>query len=895
MFQRRISLQVCLGAALSALILLLAVVLAGTLGEAAKREVAVLAGAHLENMSQQMAHELSAGLEQFTQDIQAQVSWELFRNPAASPGELRAALDQFVAGRPEYATLSLADAQSGTVLAASGGLFEGTTLDKPLLEKAGKALFLGNVHSETRVAELLPRSPLGELAHFLDLAAPVRDERGQASRVLAARINWQWANSVRNNVLGPIRERRSIELMVIDSSNRTILAPSSVPAGSTLDQLARRPPGASAKTIPWSDGADYLSVMTPAMRGPLQGLGWKIVARQPVKVAFAPVAAIQRGFFIGALLLGLGGAAVAWFLAARLLDPARRTAARAPAPGSIGAASSGAAQYELSRKGETTPVEDMLRQMAGSSPALTRNALTRELEFVTLAESLPHIVWQSDAQGLIEYANTQWQANFGAAAISRIDQLASLAHQSDLLTFMDAWSASRIGGSDLNCVLRLRSSRDNAFAWYRLHGRALRPDGEHTTRWVGTITNVNDATLQAERNEQALAQERRARSEAERTALMADEFLSTLSHELRTPLNAIAGWAELLARSGGEDDTVARAAEVINRNVQLQAALINDLLDTSAIIARKVKLDTRPFDAAALLADVALSQKPAAERKGVRFECTAAGPMPVAGDERRLNQAVTNLVSNAIKFTDAGGQVTLDARLEGESLLVSVTDTGCGIAPQYLPHAFERLRQEDAELTRQRGGLGLGLAVAASLVKLHGGVIDAWSAGLGQGSRFTIRLPALTEAADGLVSAGTEQLLQQFPMRPLAGVRILVTDDEEDARLATQSLLASFGAIVTVSASGSETLQLLDRQNFDLLLCDIGMPGMDGHELIRAIRKRPRDKGAMTPAIALTAFAMTRDQRASSLAGFDAHVAKPLSAQRLIETICSVCEVGNAH
>jgi signal transduction histidine kinase len=889
--QRRISFHVCLGAVLSALIFLLAIGLAGTLGDVAKREVAGLAAANLESVSQQMARELSAGLEQFAQEVQAQASRELFRTPGATPGELRAALEQFVAGRPEYAVIKLADARSGAVLAASSSLFEGTTLDRSVLENAAKGLFLGDVHDETRLAELLPRSPLGEPARFLDVAAPVRNERGQVSRILAAGINWQWADGVRNSVLGPARERRGIELMIVDSSNRIILAPGSLPSGSTLDQAARRPPGASTRTIPWSDGADYLTVMTPTMpRGAFQGLGWKVVARLPDKVAFAGVAAIRRGFLAGALLLGLAGAAVAWFTARRLFRPAQRTASPAPAPGSRSVALTGAPDRQRGRSGETTVVADMLQRMATSS-----RALTREPEFVALAESLPHIVWQADAQGVIEYANAQWQADFGAAAISRIDQLASLAHQSDLLGFMDAWSASRTGGDDFNCLLRLRSSRENDFLWYRLHGTALRPDGQRVTRWIGTLTNVNNAILQAERNEQALEQERRARTEAERVALMADEFLATLSHELRTPLNAIAGWAEFLARSAGSDDTVARAAEVINRNVQLQAGLINDLLDTSAIIAGKVILETRPFDAAGLLADVALSQKPASERKGVRFECRAVGPMVIAGDERRLNQAVTNLVSNAIKFTDAGGQVTLDARLEGESLLVNVIDTGCGIAPQYLPHAFERMRQEDAELMRQRGGLGLGLAVAASLVKLHGGAIEAWSAGLGQGSRFTIRLPALTEAADNIVSPGTEQLLHQFPMTPLAGVRILVTDDEEDARLATQSLLASFGATVTVSASGSETLKLLDRHSFDLLLCDIGMPGMDGHELIRAIRKRARDKGAMTPAIALTAFAMTRDQRASSLAGFDAHVAKPLSAQTLIETICSVCEVGNAH
>jgi signal transduction histidine kinase/CheY-like chemotaxis protein len=891
MFQRRIRFDVYLGA-LSALIFLMAMVLAGLLGEAAKREVAALAAANLESMSHRMARELSTGLEQFAQDVQAQASREIFRNPAASAAELRATLDQFVASRPEYATLSLADARSGAVLAANGGMFEGSMLDRPVLDNAARGPYLGDVHDEPRLSELLPRSPLGEPARFLDVAAPVRNERGQVSRVLAARINWQWADGVRSGVLGPVRERRGIELLIVDSNDRVVLAPSSVPAGSTLGQLARRLPGPSARAMPWSDGTEYLTVMTPATtRGPSNDLGWKVVARLPVKAAFAAVSTMQRGFFLGALLLGAAGAAIAWFLGRRLPDPALHSDSRALTLTSRPAA----ADYRQGQNSAATPVADMLHRLTGDSQGQAPAALTHELEFVTLAESLPDIVWQSDGQGQIEYANGRWHACFGPSAIGRIDQLASLVHQSDLLAFMDAWSASRSGGVDLDCVLRLRTHRDNAYLWHRLRGRALRPDGKRATRWVGTIANVHEAILQAERNEQALEKERRARAEAERVALMADEFLATLSHELRTPLNAIAGWAELLAREAGADDTVARAAEVINRNVELQAGLLNDLLDTSAIIAGKVALEIRPLDAAALLAAVALSQKPAAERKGVRFECNAVGAMPIAGDERRLNQAITNLVSNAIKFTDAGGQVTLDARLEGESLLVSVTDTGCGIAPQFLPHAFERFRQDDTALSQKRGGLGLGLATAASLIKLHGGVIEAWSAGPGQGSRFTIRLPALAEAGEGVVSAGTEQLLQQFPMTPLAGVRILVTDDEEDARLATQSLLASFGAVVTVSASGSETLRLLDRQTFDLLLCDIGMPGMDGHELIRAIRKRARDKGAMTPAIALTAFAMTRDERASSLAGFDAHVAKPLSAQRLVQTICSVCEVGNAH
>ena len=894
MSRKHIRLHVLLGAAFCALILALAVALAGVLGELAKREITRLALANIEALSQQMARELSAGMDNFSRDTQVQASRDVFRNAGTTQGEARAALEQFVAARPEYAYLALIDAASGKVLAATGGVFEGGSLvGRPVFEEGRKGAFVGDVHDAVRLAELLPRPASGEPLRFLDAAAPVRDNSGKIVRVLAAHISWQWTESVRASVLGPLKEKRGIEILILDTRNKVVLGPDKgTPVGSALSQLTRQAPGAAGSVIGWSDGTDYLTVMTPTEpSGQFAGFGWKVVARQPVSVAYAPVALLQRVFFAGALALGLLAAGIAWFITGRLLTPVRKLADSALALAPVAQA-----PYKPGRRiGEIAQVEDVLHRLANDSRALSHTALMRELEFVTLAESLPHIVWQADAQGVIEYRNEQWHTTFGPGTVARLDQLASLVLQSDLPAFMNAWSVSRASGVDLHCTVRLRSHDASAYVWFRIHGRALRAEDQRIIRWVGTITNVHDAIQQTERTEQALEMERQARTEAERVALMADEFLATLSHELRTPLNAIAGWAELLARRASQDDTVTRAAEVINRNVHLQAALINDLLDTSAIIAGKVVLTKKPFDAAALVAGVALSQKPMAEQKGLTLECRPSAPVLIDGDERRINQVVTNLVSNAIKFTDSGGRITLQAGFDGESLVISVTDTGCGIAPQFLPHAFERFRQEDASVTRRKGGLGLGLAIAASLVKLHGGTIEADSAGLNQGSRFTVRLPALAEATESIVSDRTERLLQQFPMTPLAGLRILVTDDEEDARLATQSLLTSFGAEVTVSASAAETLQLLDRQGFDLLICDVGMPGMDGHELIRTIRKRSRDKGALTPAIALTAFAMTSDERAASLAGFDAHVAKPLSAQTLIETICSVCEVGNTN
>lgn len=894
MFRKHISLHVCLGAAFSALVLLLAVVLAGVLGEMAKREVAGLAMSNIENLSRQMARELSAGMDNFAHDVESQVTRELFRASVLAQDEVRAALEQFISTRPEFAYLALIDAASGKVMAATGGIFEGSSaLGQPMFEEGRKGLFVGDVHNAARLTDLLPRPSSGDPLRFLDAAAPVRDDKGQVIRVLAAHISWQWTSTLRANVLGQQQEQRGVELLILDTQDKVVLNPNSaVPVGSTQSQLMHRPPTAAGSVINWFDGADYLTAIAPTMpSGQFAGFGWKVVARQPLSMAFAPVTLLQRGFFAGALTLGLFAAGIAWFITGRLLRPARTLARSALAM----ASTSSAAYSQGSRHDKTAQAEEVLHRLASDSRATSPTTLMREPEFVTLIESLPHIVWQADAEGVLKYRNAQWHTTFGPGSITRLDQLASLTHQNDLLTFIDAWSASQVASTELCCTVRLRSRNNGVYVWFRIHGRALRGEDRRTLCWVGIITNVHDTILQAERTEQALEMERAARVEAERVASMADEFLATLSHELRTPLNAIAGWAELLARRTAQDDTVARAAEVINRNVHLQAALINDLLDTSAIIAGRVMLTKKPFDAAALVADVALSQKPAAEQKGLAMECRVPAPVLIDGDERRIHQVMTNLVSNAIKFTDRGGKVTLQVGFDGESLLLSVTDTGCGIAPQFLPQAFEHFRQKDQSAMRRKGVLGLGLAIATSLVKLHGGTIEAESNGLGHGSRFTVRLPALTEATENIVTAGTERLLQRFPLTPLAGLSILVTDDEEDARLATQSLLASFGASVTVSASAAEALQLLESHHFDLLVCDIGMPGMDGHELIRTIRQRPRDKGALIPAIALTAFAMTRDERAASLAGFDAHVAKPLSAQVLIETICSVCEVGNTH
>ncbi|MBK4736538.1 ATP-binding protein [Noviherbaspirillum pedocola] len=881
------SLQVTLGIALSALILLLALALAAGLGAIAVREVSSMAAGNVETLAQQMARDLSQGMDEFGRDVEGEAERAPLRDAAARTEDLRSALEAFIAAHPDISYAGLADASSGRIVAATSTLFEGGDLrGRPLFEEGRKAIYFGDVHDAARLAELLPKPFNGEPPRFIDVAAPVRDAKGNVIRVLFAHIGWQWASSMRDAVLGPMKDRRGIELLIADGAGKLVLAAgNTLASGAPLASLAAKPIGASGAVIPWIDG-EYLSAQADTQpQGRFPGFGWKVAARQPVAIALAPATTLRRAFFAGALALGLIAAALAWLLTARMLRPVKRLANSALQLAPQEGTSAGR------RGNEIAQVQGVLQRLASDGKSLSNAATMREMQFVTLAESLPHIVWQADAAGTIEYRNAQWGEVFGRARINRLDQLSALIHQGDLLNFMNAWNGSRISGEALHCKVRMRTEGAAGHEWFSIDGRALHDEQRRPLRWVGTITNVNDSFSQAEHSAVALTQERAARQEAERRASMRENFLAMLSHELRTPLNAIAGWAELLARRGPQDGMAARAAGVINRNVQLQAALLDDLQDNSAVVGGNIVLSLMRVDAAQLAQSVVLSSKPAAEEKGVLLECEPGPAALIEADERRIHQALTSLVCNAIKFTDAGGRITIRTTREAEAVTIAVSDTGCGLAPEALPRLFERLHQDPA----QAGGsdAGLGLAIAASLVRLHGGSIEARSAGIGQGAVFTIRLPApqAQEGGGEPISDSTGALLQRYPMTPLAGMQILLVDDEEDARHAAKALLESFGAKVAAAASAQETLRLLDARHFDLLICDIGMPGVDGFELMRAIRKRTRDKGAQMPAIALTAYATGRDQRAAYGAGFDGHVAKPLSAQTLIETICSVCEV----
>jgi len=386
--------------------------------------------------------------------------------------------------------------------------------------------------------------------------------------------------------------------------------------------------------------------------------------------------------------------------------------------------------------------------------------------------------------------------------------------------------------------------------------------------------------------EAALEAERGARMLAQRTARMKDEFLATLSHELRTPLNAILGWTQLLrSRGTPEAAELQRAMEIIERNARAQVRLIDDLLDLSRIMSGRFRLDVQQISLAEIVRGALDSIEPAAQAKGVRLESVLdPRSVVVSGDPARLQQVFWNLLSNAVKFTPKGGKVQVLLQRVNSHIEFSVSDTGIGIPEDFLPHVFERFSQKDSSTHREYGGLGLGLAISKQLVDLHGGSIQAKSLGEGHGATFVVTLPLIILGKESNLSPRIHptavELPEAVPVPKLDGVRALIVDDEADALELIRRVLESQGALVTPVRSAEEALRLLESHRPDVLISDIGMPGIDGYQFMRRLRSaEPKER--RTPALALTAFARPDDRKHAILAGYQAHLAKPFDLAEL--------------
>jgi PAS domain S-box-containing protein len=442
-------------------------------------------------------------------------------------------------------------------------------------------------------------------------------------------------------------------------------------------------------------------------------------------------------------------------------------------------------------------------------------------------------------------------------------------------------------------------AKDGRIVWVEARSVTIRNDAGEPIGMSGVTMDITERKQIEEARSHLLSLEQAARHKAEEANRTKDEFLATLSHELRTPLTAMLGWTRIMRTNKLDETMTAHALEIIERNATLQAQLIEDLLDVSRIIGGNLRLNIGPVELAPVIESVLDSVRPAADAKSISLEIRQAETASlVSGDPARLQQVFWNLLINSVKFTPQGGRVDVTlARVEGQ-VEIRVRDTGQGINKEFLPYVFDRFRQADASITRMHGGLGLGLAIVRHLVEAHGGAVRVESEGEGRGATFIVSLPRLETQAETQRIAGAAATDEKSKPTPplvqdaeaLKGLRVLVVDDDSDTRDWLTTVLESSGGDVTSVESAEQALTELERLRPDLLISDIGMPEEDGYVMIRKVRALAAERGGLTLAAALTAYAGDEARRQSLKAGFQVHLSKPIDPGELVTAIRNLIE-----
>ena len=509
-----------------------------------------------------------------------------------------------------------------------------------------------------------------------------------------------------------------------------------------------------------------------------------------------------------------------------------------------------------------------------------------ELRYRTLTDSMPGCIWAATPDGRIYYANRRWLEYSGREATPEGFGFFGALPPEDEARVRAKWLAAIQDHKRLELEVRLRGSEGD----YRWHLLRTEPELDKTgasVNWIASAFEIDTQKRMEEERAQLLAREQAARRAAEVANRAKDDFLATVSHELRTPLTAILGWTRMLRTGAVVEAAVPRALETVERNARVQAQLIEDILDVSRIVSGKMRVEIRRLDLRSAVQAAVDAAGPAAQAKGVELVADICdGVVECFADPGRLQQICSNLLANAIKFTPRGGLVTAQLRREGSgdgaSGTISIVDTGAGISPNFLPHVFERFRQEDSSMTRSQGGLGLGLAIVRHLVELHGGRVEAFSEGEGRGARFVVWLPLAQPATvdmPALVAAGAET-------RPsLAGLKVLVVDDEPGALEEIVRFLRVAGAQVCTATDANHAVDALLLEVPDVLLSDIGLPREDGYALLRRVRTLDSPGASSVPAVALSAFGTVEDGRLAAEAGYQRHLAKPVELAALVAVV----------
>jgi PAS domain S-box-containing protein len=518
-----------------------------------------------------------------------------------------------------------------------------------------------------------------------------------------------------------------------------------------------------------------------------------------------------------------------------------------------------------------------------------KRAEAEQQKLITLIDNSPDFIGIASMDGQGQYVNPAGRAMVGLDNLKQVQQIKVI---DCFLPEDQAFVQEQI----LPTVLRDGTWRGEYRFRHFQTGEAIAVDynqfvikERQTGELIGfaTVTrDIRDRKLAEAEREQLLAREQAAREQAETANRIKDEFLAVLSHELRSPLNPILGWSRLLQEGKLDEKRTTYALETIERNAKIQVQLIDDLLDVARILRGKLSLNVTPVNLAATITAALETVRLAAQAKSIQIQTMLQPDVGrVLGDSGRLQQVIWNLLSNAVKFTHLGGRVEVRLEQFCTHAQITVSDTGKGIHPDFLPHVFEYFRQADSATTRQFGGLGLGLAIVRQIVELHGGTVEAASPGIGQGATFTVRFPIRPHQ-----SAIPQKVRESKPPSGLQGIKVLVVEDTTDMREYITFVLEQSGAKVVAVATAAEALTALDQFQPEVLVSDIGMPEVDGYMLMRQVRMRSQEQGGQTPAIALTAYAGEINQQQALAAGFQRHLAKPVEPEALMKVIAELAQ-----
>ncbi len=512
------------------------------------------------------------------------------------------------------------------------------------------------------------------------------------------------------------------------------------------------------------------------------------------------------------------------------------------------------------------------------------------LHLAAIVESSEDAIISKDLDGIVTSWNGSAKRIFGYDAREMIGTSIRVIIPPDRQAEEDETIARIRRGERVEHYQTLRRRRDGRIIPVSL---TVSPICDRRGIVVGASKIARDDT----EREQAAAEREELLRMAHASSRLKDEFLATLSHELRTPLNAILGYVRMIRSGLVDGEKRERAMETIERNATSLTQIVEDILDVSRIIAGKIRLDIRPIQVANVVAGALASNAPAADAKNIALETELEhGRDQIHGDAERLQQVIWNLVANAVKFTDRGGRVRVRVSGDAAGVEVVVSDNGRGIDPEFLPHIFERFRQADASSTREHGGLGLGLAIARHLVEAHGGTIQASSPGRGLGATFHVQLPLRAPTSDDATARVLPHAIVHpaFPAPPpdLTGLVVLAVDDEADTVRLIRDIVETTGATVVSACSVDEAMAEMTRRVPDVLVADLGLPLVDGFELIARVRNSPDERLRNLPSVAVTAYARSEDRVRALSSGFQRHLTKPLAPRELMEAIAALGRRG---